>query len=209
MPESEPGRALDLAAEIRRTEHDLAELRSRLPAHSLKVAMARELDELEDRLGRLRAERAALIRLSEEGEAAMESDKSAVAPMAEMTYQVTSDKPFDEAVEAVKTRTAEKGFRVLHVHDVQATLAEKGFKQGPMKIIEVCNAKYANSVIQADPAISLFMPCKINVYRDEQGRTVLNALRPSTMATFFPGASLGTVPDDVDSIVRSIVDGAR
>ncbi len=138
----------------------------------------------------------------------MAPDKSDVQPIPEMSYTVTTSKPFDEAVEAVKARTAEKGFRVLHVHDVRATLAEKGFQRGPMKIVEVCNAKYANSVLQADPAISLFMPCKINVYSDD-GRTVISALRPATMATFFPGAALGSIPGEVDTVVRSIVDEAR
>ncbi|HEX9002452.1 MAG TPA: DUF302 domain-containing protein, partial [Blastocatellia bacterium] len=58
-------------------------------------------------------------------------------------YTVTTNKSFEEAVEAIQRRAAENGFRVLHTHDVAATLAEKGFPREPLKIIEICNAKYA------------------------------------------------------------------
>ncbi len=182
----------DIDAEIAKTETDLAELRSRLPAHSLKPGMARELDDLEDKLRRLRAEK----------------DSSTVENVPEMKYTVTTGKSFDEAVAAVEDKTAERGFRVLHVHDVQATLKEKGFEREPLKIIEICNAKYANRVLTSDIDIGLFLPCKINVFTKE-GRTYISALRPMLLASFFPGSSLGEVPAEVDQIVRGIVDAAK
>ncbi len=60
---------------------------------------------------------------------------------------VTTNKPFDEAVAAIEKKAVEKGFRVLHTHDVAATLTEKGFPREPLKIIEICNAKYASQVL--------------------------------------------------------------
>jgi uncharacterized protein (DUF302 family) len=70
--------------------------------------------------------------------------------MTTFLYAVESSKPFDETVKAVEQKTAEKGFRVLHTHDVAATLAEKGFPREPMKIIEICNARYANQALNKD-----------------------------------------------------------
>ena len=60
---------------------------------------------------------------------------------------LTSDKPFAEAVRTIEKKAAEKAFRVLHTHDVAGTLAEKGFPREPLKIIEICNAKYASQVL--------------------------------------------------------------
>ena len=48
---------------------------------------------------------------------------------------LSSDKPFDEVVGTIERKSAENGFRVLHTHDVAATLAEKGFPREPLKII--------------------------------------------------------------------------
>lgn len=55
----------------------------------------------------------------------------------EFGYTVKTSKPFAAAVEAVQAKTAEKGFKVQHVHDVQKTLAEKGFQRDPFSIVEI------------------------------------------------------------------------
>ncbi len=66
----------------------------------------------------------------------------------EFDYTVTTEKPFDEAIAAVEQETKKAGFKVLYVHDVSATLKEKGFEIEPFKIIEVCNAKSAYTVLE-------------------------------------------------------------
>ncbi len=124
-----------------------------------------------------------------------------------LSYTVTSPKPFDAVVSAIERSVPAKGFRVLHIHDVQATLAEKGMKRDPYKIVEVCNAKYAHQALSVDPAIGLLMPCKINVYTD-QGATKISLLLPSLLASFFPAAGLETMANDIETTLRSVVDSA-
>jgi uncharacterized protein (DUF302 family) len=122
-------------------------------------------------------------------------------------YTVCTPKAFDDAVAVVERKVAEKGMRVQHVHDVQATLASKGYQIKPLKIIEVCDAPHAHAVLSKDVMISLMMPCKINVFvRD--GTTWITALRPTMLAQFFPEAGLDTVAREVDAILVSIVDEA-
>jgi uncharacterized protein (DUF302 family) len=122
----------------------------------------------------------------------------------ELGYTVESEKSFDDAVSAIEAGTAAKGFRVLHTHDVRATLAEKGLERGPFKIIEICNSKYAHKALGIDETVGLFLPCKINVYT-KQGKTVISAMRPSLISEFFNNRELKEVADQVDAIVRSIV----
>ena len=45
--------------------------------------------------------------------------------MTTFEYTVTTEKAFEEAVLAIEKKAGEKGFRVLHTHDVAATLAER------------------------------------------------------------------------------------
>jgi uncharacterized protein (DUF302 family) len=66
--------------------------------------------------------------------------------MSTFEYTVATEKPFEETVVAIEKRVGEKGFRVLHTHDVAATLAEKGYPREPLKLIEICNARYASQV---------------------------------------------------------------
>jgi uncharacterized protein (DUF302 family) len=121
---------------------------------------------------------------------------------------VTTNRPFDEAVAAIEKTAAANGFRVLHVHDVAATLAEKGFPREPLKIIEICNAKYASEVLNRDVKISLMLPCTISVYI-EGGQTHISTLLPSSIADFFPAAGIEQIAREVEKAVLQIVNEAR
>jgi len=125
----------------------------------------------------------------------------------QIEYEVVTDRPFDDVVSDVEKLTVEKNFRVLHVHDVQATLAEKGFERGPLKIIEICNGKFAYEALGKNMSVSLFMPCKINVYI-ENGKTKIKAMKPSAIADFMPNAGLNELAAEVDDIVTEIADRA-
>jgi uncharacterized protein (DUF302 family) len=126
----------------------------------------------------------------------------------ELGYTCATDLDFDDAVSRIEEITAAKGFRVLHIHDVQATLAEKGFHRGPFKIVEICNSKFAHKVLGINEDVGLFMPCKINVYT-KNGRTVISAMRPELIGEFFGNDDLKETAREVDAIVRSIVDEAK
>lgn len=124
--------------------------------------------------------------------------------MQKFEYTVQTDKSFDDAVAAVERNTATKGFRVLHTHDVAATLAEKGFPRDPLKIVEVCNAKYANEVLQKDITVALMLPCPITVYTRD-GRTHISTMLPTVLGEFFPGKGIEPVAQQVEKAVLEIV----
>jgi uncharacterized protein (DUF302 family) len=121
---------------------------------------------------------------------------------------VDSSLSFEEAVAAVERATAEAGFRVLYVHDVQATLAEKGFERPPMKIVEVCSARYAHAVLAADPRVALMLPCRVAVWTQD-GATKVSTVKPSVIAAFYPQAGIEATAAEVEGILRGIVEVAR
>lgn len=126
----------------------------------------------------------------------------------EFDYTKTTTKTFHEAVQAVQEEIAKSGMRVLHVHDVQQSLVEKGFAREPFKIIEFCNAKYANEFLNADIKIGLCMPCKINVYVKD-GQVFISGMRPIVLSQFFPNAPLGEMPKEIDQIIQNIINTAK
>ena len=127
--------------------------------------------------------------------------------MPEFDYTVEAPGTVEDAVEAVCAKAKELGFGVLHIHDVQATLAGKGFEREPLRIIEVCNARYADEVLRKDIRIALMLPCPISVYTEE-GRTYVSALRPRAMVDFYPDADISHVAAKVDAAVVAMVDAA-
>ncbi len=125
----------------------------------------------------------------------------------ELDYTVSTDKTFAEAVSAVTKRTAAHGFKVQFVHDVTATLAEKGFVREPVTIIEMCNAKYASQVLSRDVKIGLMLPCPVMVY-EQDGKVFIATMRPSLIGAFFPEAGIDDVAAEVEAVLIEIIDEA-
>ena len=126
----------------------------------------------------------------------------------EFDYTITTTKTFVEAVQSVQEEIARVGMRVLYVHDVQETLAEKGFAREPFKIIEFCSAKYANEFLNKDIKIGLCLPCKINVYTKD-GQTFISGMRPIVLQQFFPEIDLGDRPKEIDQIIQDIINNTK
>ncbi len=122
----------------------------------------------------------------------------------EFAFKMESDKPFDTVVENIEKQTAEHKFRVLAVHDVQETLAEKGLEREPLKIIEICNAGFAHEALKKDIDVSLFMPCRYSVYT-EDGKTVVKLGRPSIIAQMMPEAGLKELAEGVEETLKDIM----
>lgn len=127
--------------------------------------------------------------------------------MRDFEYVVKTAKNFDEAVREVEAAAAARGFRVLHIHDVAATLAAKGFQREPLKIVEICNARFAHEVLEKDVLTALMLPCPIAVF-EQEGATQIATMRPAVMKQFYPGMGIDAVADQVDQAALAIVDEA-
>ena len=127
--------------------------------------------------------------------------------MENLAYRIESDKPFDTVVDNLQTQTVNNHFRVLHIHDVQATLAEKGLERGPLKIIEVCNAGFAHKVLRKEQNVALFMPCKF-VVCTEGGKTVVTLARPMMISQMMPGVGLDELAADVEVTLKRVMEAS-
>src|SRR3990167_2892800 len=103
----------------------------------------------------------------------------------DFAYIVETKKSFDEAIVSVLKSIEQKGWSLFQVYDVKERLAAKGFSQKPLKIIEMCSAKYANQFLSKNKLISLCMPCKINVVEDD-GKVKIIGMKPTMISQFFP-----------------------
>jgi len=125
--------------------------------------------------------------------------------MQKYDFTVETSMGFAETVALIEAKTAEKGFRVLYTHDVQATLAGKGFPIEPMKIVEICNAKFASQILAKDKIISIMLPCPISVYTDG-GKTLISTMLPSSIGALFPDRDVDEVTANVEKIVIEIIE---
>ncbi|MGO9405376.1 MAG: DUF302 domain-containing protein [Terriglobales bacterium] len=127
--------------------------------------------------------------------------------MKSFLHTVDTKKSFDAAVEAVEQKVVEKKFRVINTYDVAATLTEQGFPRTPLKIIEVCNARFVSEALDKDINIALMLPCPIAVYT-EGSKTFISTMRPSAMVALCPTSGLEGIAAEVERVILQIVDEA-
>ncbi len=127
-----------------------------------------------------------------------------------MLYIVESKKEVDTAARDLEEAVKRNKFGVLHVHDLQKTLKEKGVDfPNACKILEVCNPQRATQVLTSNMAVNMALPCRISVYR-EGGKTKIGMIRPTALLALFPGApELKPVAEEVERETVRMIDEAK
>ncbi len=127
-----------------------------------------------------------------------------------MYYVTESSKTFDQATADLDDAVKRNGFGVLHVHDLGATLRNKGVAfDEQCKIFEVCNPHQAAKVLASDMRLNTALPCRISVFT-EQGKTKIGMIRPEEMLSMLSTeASLKQVASEVEEATIRMIDEAR
>lgn len=114
--------------------------------------------------------------------------------------------PFDEVVASVRDALKAEGFGVLTEIDVKATLKEKlDAEVPPHLILGACNPPLAHAAIQADPDISLLLPCNVTV-RQEPGRVVVSIVDPATMAAMSSAPQLAEIANSARAKLERVIE---
>jgi len=98
-----------------------------------------------------------------------------------MLYIVESRKSVDEVFMNLENNIKKRGFGILHIHDLEETMRNKGINLGEScRIYEICNPKIAEQVLNEDMSMNMVLPCRISVYTDK-GVTKVGMVNPSTL----------------------------
>mgnify|MGYP001591169539 FL=1 len=125
----------------------------------------------------------------------------------DFVYSVETNKRFHEAVVTELKAVQQKGWALFQIYDIKERMAAKGFQQHPLKIIEICSAKYANQFLNKNRLVSLCMPCKINVL-EEHGKVKIAGMKPSMISRFFSDISKEET-DQAERDVTEIINAAK
>jgi uncharacterized protein (DUF302 family) len=127
-----------------------------------------------------------------------------------MYYIVPSNKTFTQASTDLEAAVLRHGFGVLHIHDLGATLRNKGMAfEEECKVFEVCNPAQAAKVLAIDMRLNMALPCRISVFT-EKGLARIGIIRPVPMLTALSqDTSLLQVAQEVEEKIMKMVDEAK
>ncbi|WP_422484592.1 DUF302 domain-containing protein [Gudongella sp. DL1XJH-153] len=124
-------------------------------------------------------------------------------------YTVTTEKSFEEALNALKKSLKERSFGVLWELDFEETLKGKGLDfEGNMKILEVCNPKQAKEILEINMESGIFLPCKMAVYEDK-GSVIIGLIKPSELMNVFDDSKLSEIALTIEEGLMAAMDQAK
>jgi uncharacterized protein (DUF302 family) len=117
--------------------------------------------------------------------------------MADFTLATTLNRPYDDAVEAVRGALGDQGFGILTEIDLKATLKAKlDVNLAPQVILGACRPALAYEALTVDPSIAAVLPCNVVVRAVDDSTTVVEAFNPDAMMGLADNDALRTVAAD-------------
>lgn len=114
----------------------------------------------------------------------------------------------DEVVSSLETSLKEDGFGILWDFDLTGKLQEKGMDfNTPYRVLEVCNPKEAEQVLNENKMVGYFLPCKIVVY-EEDGETFVGMPRPTALIDFINNQKLSDLASDIEKRLTTSIETA-
>ncbi len=124
------------------------------------------------------------------------------------TLTATTDLPYAEAVERVRSELAAEGFGILCEIDVRATLQEKlGVDGEPYLILGACNPALAHRALQAEPDLGVLLPCNVVVY-ERDGTTTVSAVDAERMLSIVGSDAVAPIAAEVRQRLAGVVERA-
>ena len=127
-----------------------------------------------------------------------------------MLYITETGKDFETAAKHLEEAVKRHKYGVLHIHDLQKTLKEKGidFPQR-VRIFEVCNPQRAVRVLTVHMPVNLALPCRISVFEDG-GKVKIGMIKPTFLLSVFPDwEKMKGEAEEVEQDTIRIIEDAR
>ena len=122
-----------------------------------------------------------------------------------MLIKFTTDKTVSETGTALQTAVENNHFGVMQVHNLKESMTKKGVDfTHECLIFEVCQPQQAKKVLEANMSVCTALPCRISVY-EEDGKTILATLKPTTLLAMFNSPQLATAAQEVEDTIVKIM----
>lgn len=126
----------------------------------------------------------------------------------EPTITMESDYDLDTTIENVKRAAVGKNFRIIRVQNLEDGLFPADQQDNKQVIVYFCNFNFINQALSLDPRVGLFMPCRITVTEDKDGKVKLMSINPKYMSRMFNNAELNESCQKMHDVYTSIMEEA-
>ena len=115
--------------------------------------------------------------------------KPAVAP-AEPALIAVSTKPFSETVERIERAISARRLRIIRKHSLDDGLVAWGEEDKKQQVIYFGSIRQINTLLAIDPRMGLFLPNRITVMEQDDGKVIATSINPLRFGSLFNNANL-------------------
>lgn len=111
------------------------------------------------------------------------------------------ESPYDsveETIDHLVDRIEAHGWSNQAVRNMNASMAKHDVEMDrPVRVVELCNAHHARTVLGSNPEVSTMMPCAWGVYRGDDGQVYVSGMNMGLMGQLFGGTIADVMGDTV------------
>ena len=120
---------------------------------------------------------------------------------------MSSNKSFDEVTKAVKSLVAKNGMMIMAEVDQGRMLSMTGLNLKATLYV-VGNPVVGKQLFEQDHAVGLYVPVRIFVYSDANGKTSVSYDKPSTLLSQFQNPKVNMVAEMLDQKLEGLANMA-
>lgn len=111
---------------------------------------------------------------------------------------------FAEADTLFQETIIEKGWKLVTIHDLQATMIKFGKDVKSIKVYEICHPDHAYKILSKDDEriVSSLMPCRVSIYEKSNGKVYVSWMNTGLMGSLMKGI----VPEVMSDASRESVE---
>ncbi|OEF99332.1 hypothetical protein BHF71_01710 [Vulcanibacillus modesticaldus] len=126
----------------------------------------------------------------------------------EYHYTVSTRKSAEQVIKDLEENLKEIKFGVLWNFEIHKKLQEKGIVfDKKITVLEVCNPFEASKILEIEPMVSYFLPCKIVVNEEDAG-TKVGMVKPTLMIKMIGNEELTEIAKEIEDKLVSAINKA-
>ncbi len=113
----------------------------------------------------------------------------------------------DDAIEALKSKAVEVNMKFVAHQPLSKELEARGVESGRLEIFQFCNPLDANEMVKYNPVFAAYMPCRIALVEDQDGKIWLMMLNLDMLINSTPlPPELKKIAEKVNSKLTQILE---
>ncbi len=113
----------------------------------------------------------------------------------------------DDAIDALQSKAVELNMKFVAHQPLSQELAARGVESGRLEIFQFCNPMDAHEMVKFNPIFAAYMPCRIALVEDNEGRFWLMMLNLDMLINNAPlTPDLRAIAERVNNTLKEIME---